>query len=361
MFALREEHQSYPGRLHGGIASAILDETIGRAITISYPGTWGVTVELSLRYRKPVPLTSEIRAVGRITRDTRRLFEGSGEILLADGTVAVEARGKYLKAQLDEIVAEGLDERDWFADPRRTPEDVELHRHPVPLAARLCLRRPSVVPEDAGMDWTPPVRRHRRARARPIHGRPVAAEDRAALERFCSHVAAQGDKPASCHVEFVEDEAQDLFTGLIGGYGKVAGTPLAAVFAGAQGADGDVGYLGEAFILEVDQAGPRHVLDRRLLRQGARGAGRRGGNPARRSSAVTPIGHPARASAAGENRAARHTQGLRVLSGREAGSRHPQRRLAAVDGGRGAGGTGGALRRQPPALALQARSAAASS
>src|SRR5450756_1503532 len=57
VFTLREEHQSYPGRLHGGISSAILDETIGRAITIAHPGTWGVTAELTLRYRKPLPLT----------------------------------------------------------------------------------------------------------------------------------------------------------------------------------------------------------------------------------------------------------------------------------------------------------------
>jgi len=32
VFKPLEEHQSYPGRLHGGIAGAILDETIGRAI-----------------------------------------------------------------------------------------------------------------------------------------------------------------------------------------------------------------------------------------------------------------------------------------------------------------------------------------
>lgn len=85
---VHEEHLSYPGRLHGGISFAILDETIGRAVTIAHPGTWGVTAELTLRYRKPLPVEGEIRAVGRITRDTHRLFEGTGEILLDDGSVA---------------------------------------------------------------------------------------------------------------------------------------------------------------------------------------------------------------------------------------------------------------------------------
>jgi acyl-coenzyme A thioesterase PaaI-like protein len=126
VFTLREEHQSYPGRLHGGISSAILDETIGRAITIAHPGVWGVTAELTLRDRKPLPLTGEVRAVGRITRDTRRLFEGSGEILLEDGSVAVEASGKYLKMALDEITDDDFDEREWFTDPREAPEEIDL-------------------------------------------------------------------------------------------------------------------------------------------------------------------------------------------------------------------------------------------
>jgi uncharacterized protein (TIGR00369 family) len=126
VFTLREEHQSYPGRLHGGISSAILDETIGRAISIAHPGTWGVTAELTLRYRKPLPLTGEVRAVGRITRDTRRLFEGTGEILLDDGSVAVEASGKYLKMDLGEITDDDFDQREWFADPRETPDEIDL-------------------------------------------------------------------------------------------------------------------------------------------------------------------------------------------------------------------------------------------
>jgi len=126
VFSLREEHQSYPGRLHGGIATAILDETIGRAITIANPGVWGVTAELTTRFRKPLPVGGELRCVGRITRDTRRLFEGSGEILLGDGTVAAEANGRYLKMSLGDITDDDFDQRDWFEDERQAPETVDL-------------------------------------------------------------------------------------------------------------------------------------------------------------------------------------------------------------------------------------------
>ena len=126
VFQPREEHQGYPGRLHGGIASAILDETMGRAISIAEPETWGVTVDLSLRYRRPIPLGQEVRAVGRITADSSRLFEGTGEIVLPGGTVAVEASGRYLKLPIDRIAGPDFDQGQWFPDPSPVPDEVEI-------------------------------------------------------------------------------------------------------------------------------------------------------------------------------------------------------------------------------------------
>ena len=126
VFQVLEEHQSYPGRLHGGISSTILDETIGRAILLIQPGAWGVTVEFTVRFRKPVPLDEEVRCVARITRDTSRIFEGTGEILLADGSVAVQGSGKYLKQTLEGITDHDFVEREWFTDLREAPDEVEL-------------------------------------------------------------------------------------------------------------------------------------------------------------------------------------------------------------------------------------------
>jgi acyl-coenzyme A thioesterase PaaI-like protein len=103
VFCPRPEHQGYPGRLHGGLAATILDETIGRAIMIPEKEQfWGVSVEIRTRFRKPVPLGEEIRVLGRVTRNGR-LYTGTGEILLPDGTVAVEGEGKYLKMPIEKI------------------------------------------------------------------------------------------------------------------------------------------------------------------------------------------------------------------------------------------------------------------
>ncbi|HJV36635.1 PaaI family thioesterase [Geomonas sp.] len=122
------EHQSYPGRLHGGIASAILDETIGRAVMVGKSEeVWGITVELNMSYKKPVPLGVRLRVVGRITSQNNRFFEGSGEILLPDGTVAVSARGKYLKAPLERIADFDPVVNEWRVVPDEDdPVEIEL-------------------------------------------------------------------------------------------------------------------------------------------------------------------------------------------------------------------------------------------
>jgi acyl-coenzyme A thioesterase PaaI-like protein len=112
VFTPHSLHQSYPGRLHGGIAACILDETMGRAIQIGNPDIWGVTVELTLSYRKPLPYDTELKAVGRITKENRFLFEGEGEIYTPDGEVAVTAKARYVKMTIDKI-SEDFDENSW--------------------------------------------------------------------------------------------------------------------------------------------------------------------------------------------------------------------------------------------------------
>lgn len=128
IFKPREEHQSYPGRLHGGIVSTILDETIGRAIMVGHEDIyWGVTVEISVKFRQPVPLDQELRVIGRITRDSKRMFEGAGELLLDDGTVAAEAHGKYLKMPLEKIADFDAEEQKWEVKTLPTdPTSVEI-------------------------------------------------------------------------------------------------------------------------------------------------------------------------------------------------------------------------------------------
>ena len=128
VFTAREEHQSYPGRLHGGIITALLDETIGRAIMNRRddPQVWGVTVEFSTRFLKPVPLDTELRVVGRIVKEEGRYFEGRGEVLLPGGEVAATGTGRYVKLPIEKIADFDTAAQEWrVVEGAADPEEIE--------------------------------------------------------------------------------------------------------------------------------------------------------------------------------------------------------------------------------------------
>ena len=123
-FTTGEEHQSYPGRVHGGIISAILDEAIGRAVQNENPEIWGVTMELTVKFRKPVPLGVPLKVVAYTTKLASRIFEGNGSLLLEDGTVAAEATARYACLPVDSIAGDSLLDEFWRIDPLQHPDKV---------------------------------------------------------------------------------------------------------------------------------------------------------------------------------------------------------------------------------------------
>lgn len=98
----RAEHQGYPGVMHGGLVTALLDETIGR--TAIAGNLWCMTAKLEVRFKKPVPIGEELRVVGEMTRTTGRVLQGHGEIRRArDGQLLAQARGTYVKIPDEQI------------------------------------------------------------------------------------------------------------------------------------------------------------------------------------------------------------------------------------------------------------------
>ncbi|MCK4777814.1 MAG: PaaI family thioesterase, partial [Actinomycetia bacterium] len=69
-------------------------------------------VELNVRFKKPIPLNEEIKVVGRITKETGRYFEGTGEVYLPDGTIAAIGEGKYIKMSIEQISSKDTLESD---------------------------------------------------------------------------------------------------------------------------------------------------------------------------------------------------------------------------------------------------------
>ena len=100
----REIHQSYPGRMHGGVISALLDESIGRSANIQLPDIWAVTIDLQVKFRKAVPLDQTLYIESKTTDIGTRAFDGEGKLFLRDGTVCATAKGKFFIVPIEKAI-----------------------------------------------------------------------------------------------------------------------------------------------------------------------------------------------------------------------------------------------------------------
>ncbi len=100
-FTPKENQLGYPGVVHGGILSAIMDEIMGWPMSVLHKRL-GVTTQLQIRFLKPVKF-GQIYLVSAHTVDAaRRLWKGRGEIRDAQGTLYVEGTGIYMPFSAEE-------------------------------------------------------------------------------------------------------------------------------------------------------------------------------------------------------------------------------------------------------------------
>ena len=92
-FRGREEHQGFPGYVHGGVITALLDETMSRVSLLE--DRWTMTARMEVRFRRPVPVDQDVTAVAEKVSERRGFVEAEGRVLLPDGTVAASATGTF--------------------------------------------------------------------------------------------------------------------------------------------------------------------------------------------------------------------------------------------------------------------------
>jgi len=125
----KQEHQSYPNRMHGGVAAAIIDESVGRALWLQRQ-EWGVTMELNVKYRKPTPLDKTLYVEGKLTKVLSMAYDAEGKIFYIgdDGkeVVSVTGRGRYYIMPIEKIAGAQLGGDDWFYVEEDVPAYIDI-------------------------------------------------------------------------------------------------------------------------------------------------------------------------------------------------------------------------------------------
>ncbi len=84
-----------PTLVHGGAVSSVLEELLGRTAFLA--GQIAVTANLSVNYRRPVPLNAMTKALAWVRRVERRKVYVAGRLLAMDGTLLADAEGLFVR------------------------------------------------------------------------------------------------------------------------------------------------------------------------------------------------------------------------------------------------------------------------
>jgi len=95
-FVAQLMHQGYPGFVHGGLVTTLLDEAMGWATYGN--GIWALTGKLELSFRKPVPVNERLMVRAGITRDRGRIIEAVATLHDETGVLLAEAKGVLFRA-----------------------------------------------------------------------------------------------------------------------------------------------------------------------------------------------------------------------------------------------------------------------
>lgn len=105
IFKFKEEYQSFPQRVHGGIIATMLDELGLRALWAkTSEEDFGVTLSINVKYRKPVPYNEVLIGKGLVQKETSKFITIETEIFDKKGNLLANAEVKYIKLAINKIV-----------------------------------------------------------------------------------------------------------------------------------------------------------------------------------------------------------------------------------------------------------------
>lgn len=97
----READQGFPGVLHGGVLSTLLDEAMAWAMWAKSRAL-GVTAKMETRYRRPVEAGADLAVHAVVTEERGRRIQVEAAIAGPDGAVLVESSALFLRLPPEE-------------------------------------------------------------------------------------------------------------------------------------------------------------------------------------------------------------------------------------------------------------------
>ena len=159
-FTPRREHTGYDGLVHGGIVTALLDETMGWAIF--QQGVWGVTARITVTFRQPVNIGDDLTVMASITKQTRRAVDMHGEVRDASDVLLAEADATFVV--MPEERRRALEQRysridEAFAKVRAAVDEEERERRGIQGDGPLFSERSGRAPEASSTSGVEAARR----------------------------------------------------------------------------------------------------------------------------------------------------------------------------------------------------------
>lgn len=92
---IKHEFEGYGGHVHGGVVTALLDETAVWAVIHSLKRMC-TTIQLTVTFRRPVPGGTRVVVVSEATGRRSRFHLARSEMRDSDGRVLATAEGRFL-------------------------------------------------------------------------------------------------------------------------------------------------------------------------------------------------------------------------------------------------------------------------
>jgi uncharacterized protein (TIGR00369 family) len=96
-FKPQDVHQGYTDIMHGGLISTLLDEAMAKVLSLN--GILALTAKMSLRFKHPLPIGTELEITAEIIKNKTGLYFTEAEVRSKEGKLFAKAEAKFMKVR----------------------------------------------------------------------------------------------------------------------------------------------------------------------------------------------------------------------------------------------------------------------